>query len=162
MKIQLLGTCLSLALALAATAQNYGVGKPPHEDFVPVPASEAHKVKAALDIVRDIIENSDKHPLCHERIALHCDEDGLRLDEALLWKTTDGSEFGSSVRPNHITYENEALRYGARFLAAVFLHELVHNCTIPEEHAFFNQDESEIFKTEKACGLPWKNKGEIE
>jgi len=130
---------------------SYGTGASPHADFVVVPANQRPRVNRALRIIGRIANNRPRYRRCHNRFQTLCTSHAAgelltRFNSAVVWRTTDSSEYGSSVAPDNISYGQETYRWGAWMLASTLLHEMMHNCGYDNERG--------IARTERLCGLP--------
>jgi len=113
----------------------YGVGVPPHPDYVVVPAGDIPQIERTMLIVSKIVSDPKEFSTCHKFFKNNCPggtDNTLTnvFNNASLWKDTDPSPtlLASSVDPNHIAYTNKSFGVGRWAVAASMIHELIHNC----------------------------------
>lgn len=110
---------------------SYGSGSAPHSDYSVVPKKEKPRIDKAMAIVKKIVDNPKKFPVCHNFFKDNTPGGTSKtLKEVYnrinVWFDKDNSVYGSSVAPNDLAYTSETWRWGKWSLAGMFIHEMMH------------------------------------
>jgi len=110
---------------------SYGSGSAPHTDYSLVPTKEKVRINKAMGIVKGIVDNPKKFPICHNFFKSNTPggiSSTLRdvFYRMKVWYDKDNSVFGSSIAPNDLAYSSETWRWGEWSLAGMFIHEMMH------------------------------------
>ncbi|MEW4922925.1 DUF4157 domain-containing protein [Algibacter sp. 2305UL17-15] len=110
---------------------SYGSGSAPHADYSAVPKKEKARIDKAMAIVKKIVDNPDKFPVCHNFFKNNTPGGSSKTLKEIynrmkVWFDKDNSVYGSSIVPNDLAYTSETWRWGRWSLAGMFIHEMMH------------------------------------
>lgn len=109
-----------------------------------VPQDERRRVNAAINQIREVVNNSRRYADCHSFFERRCPGGNANsmqttFNNAILWKLTrpSGDELArGDISGRNIAYSQSGYSQGANGLAQTLVHEMMHNCGITggDEH----------------------------
>gem|GEM_PF-6840685 len=121
-----------------------GTGDPPiwpsEYNLRVVPSGERDRVRSAISIVRNILNNPREYDDCIRAFNEHCPGDSQTafvetFNNAVLWRIdNDGANGRGDILGHNIAYTQDGYNQGPQGLAQTLVHEMGHNCGIDEDH----------------------------